>query len=275
MMYVVSTGQYFDKSEMCIVFDENTESSFSSNTEALNKLIQENMMAPGYMQSAKNSLWYNEVYSRIRDVGAQFTVLCKVDDKFKLVGHREKVGYVNTEQLREYVKEHNVTNCEIKTNGEFRFTGVHELARDTEFEDYINKKYERYVLKSTLMGRNMAFDYIIEGKRIKLKKYTGTTKNVIVPEFINTIMNRAFQDTGIEQILIQDGLEYIGCSAFKDCKLSTITIPSTVKFIGKEAFHRNKRLLTSENEYREEKIKIINAETVALDNWHSPLHIGS
>lgn len=272
-MHIVSTGEYFDKSEMYIILDEDTESSFSVNKEALDKLLRQNIIATGYTQLADNRLWYNEIYSRIRNAGAQFTILGKIESKFKLAGHREEIIYISDEKLKEYAQEHNITNCEIANNGEYKFINVYKLSRDIQFEEYIASKYERYAIKSALLGRKMAFEYIIEGRKVKLKRYTGTAKDVIVPKFITTIMNRAFEDTGVEQILMEDGLESIGCSAFKGCRISTVEIPSTVRIVGKEAFYRNKRLLTGENEYREDRVRILNNETVILDNWHRPLHV--
>ena len=65
----------------------------------------------------------------------------------------------------------------------------------------------------------MSFDYMIEGTNVKLKRYTGTTKYVIIPKFITSIMARAFDNCKIETLTLEEGLGAIGAYSFGDCSI--------------------------------------------------------
>lgn len=58
-----------------------------------------------------------------------------------------------------------------------------------------------------------------------------------VPESVRVIAENAFNwCEGINEIILHEGLEYIGKRALSSCRLQDVTVPKSVKDIGKEAF---------------------------------------
>ena len=64
------------------------------------------------------------------------------------------------------------------------------------------------------------------------------TKHVIIPDSVTRIENSTFSSTGIRNVTIGNGVEYIGQNAFNKClSLTSITIPDSVKTIDYSAFY--------------------------------------
>ena len=88
------------------------------------------------------------------------------------------------------------------------------------------------------------FDYDIYQGGIRIKKYKGNAKVVVIPSLIEgkrvtSIGDYAFSGCrGLTSITIPDSVTSIGSSAFSDCTgLTRITIPDSVKSIGDWAFY--------------------------------------
>ena len=107
-------------------------------------------------------------------------------------------------------------------------------------------------------------------KRMRITRYTGTDKNIIVPAMIdgyiiNEIGQRAFYGANIDNVMIPDtvkklnslcfctstvksvtfdeGITEIPDDTFRSCQhLSSVRLPATLKHIGKRAFHSCKNL---------------------------------
>ncbi len=63
------------------------------------------------------------------------------------------------------------------------------------------------------------------------------------PQSLKNIGNSAFCDSGLEVVVIPDGVEQIGDNAFANCKnLNEIVIPASVKRIGKNVFRECTKL---------------------------------
>ena len=59
---------------------------------------------------------------------------------------------------------------------------------------------------------------------------------VIIPETVKSIGNRAFMLSGVSKVTIPEGVENIGDRAFLGSPITSVTLPSTLKFIGQFAF---------------------------------------
>jgi len=82
-------------------------------------------------------------------------------------------------------------------------------------------------------------DFVIT-KAGKLKKYSGSEKNVVIPDGVVEIGERAFWDTGIETVQMPSSLRIIGQDAFSLCsQLRTIIVPESVEKIEPFAFPRS------------------------------------
>ena len=63
----------------------------------------------------------------------------------------------------------------------------------------------------------------------------ATLKNLTLPATVKTI-GRAFENSSLETIALNEGLETISESAFKNSKLTSVSVPSSVQSIGSNAF---------------------------------------
>ena len=271
MMHIVGITEYSKGDRLFTLFETNTESFFAVDKEEMKRIIIIHKMHTANMEllngNIQNKHWYNQLHleKEFIHTGSEYILICEIEEgKYKLARHDVGISYFNSEQLQTCLKYHKIANCDI-INGKLKSTGTYKITKDNQFEAEIKERYERYVAKSTLLGRQMSFNYTIEGKKVKLIKYTGITKDVIIPKFVTTITEKAFNNCNIETLTLEEGLRYIGRGAFSGCNLSEIIIPQTVEFIDKEVFYRNKRLVNDYNEYKRDKVKILNSRTTVLD----------
>ena len=275
MIYVVSIRKYFDGNRSYILFETGTESFFKGDKEFLRDLIvryRMNLRNTNLIDYEEtDTLWYNKINCTDADgisTESEYVLMCTINNNtFKLISKDKEVIYVDREKLTKYTEANKIANCQIK-NDKYKSIGTYTVNRDMQFENLIAEKYKAYEAKSTLLGRKMSFEYIIEGRQVKLKEYTGTTKDVIVPKFITSIMDRAFIYSKIETVILEEGLKSIGNCAFEGCNLSEVVIPKTVQFLGKGAFFRNKKLIADSGGYWEDKVKVLSKKTTMLDKWN-------
>ena len=274
MIHAICVQEFYDGNVYYRFFETTTESFFSGHRENLKALVNDNGLSISNLRLLNEEVmdkpWYNKTHTVKGDTntGADYILLCKTSkNEFKLVSFNDKITYVDGRQLKELTNTHKIANCNM-LNGMIKSTDTYNGIRKPQFVQDITRKYELYSAKSGLLGRKMSFDYIIEGNQVKLKRYTGTDKNVILPSFITSITQRAFARCYIETITLNEGLKYIGFNAFEACNLAEITIPETVEFMGLGVFEFNKRLLENDSEYgkyRQDKVKILNKKATILD----------
>ena len=218
----------------------------------------------------KTKNWGNQLhYADIgNSTGSTHTALCMINEnKFKLASYDESIIYLTRKELQGYILEHKIQNG-VLINGKFEILNTYTINHDDQFEKSIAKKYERHVALTALLGRKMEFNCTIEGYNVNILKCKGAIKDIIIPNFVTSIMTEAFYDCGAESLSIGIGLRYIGSNAFKGCDIAEVTIPETMKFIGPEAFKDNKRLVDKDGSYKD-TIKILSKNTVVIQRYHT------
>ena len=269
MLYILSIIETPNNETMAYtVFETSTESYFKAYTDTIMELVIRHKLNLKNMKLVGGKIvpeQFCKIHKECRDatIGPPYTLLCQVDsDTFKLAFYTEDAIYVSGEKLKELIASNAVGNC-ILQDGTYKSTGTYSVDYSTPFKKYIAEKYKIYVAKSALLGRNMTFEYIVEGREVKLTKYTGTANDVIVPKFITSIMTRAFKNSGITKLVLDDGLKSIGAFSFAHCDIAELVIPKTVEIICGGAFYKNKELVRNIGEYTH-KIKVLNKRTVIL-----------
>ena len=271
MICVVKITELSDKSRVFMLFESNTESFFGGNGQDLKRLIKIHNMHPTNIElldsETESEHWINKVHHKNNDIskGANYILLCEMyDNRFKTASYDGRISHINSYELKLLARQRRIANCTVEDRA-LKMEPAYHITNNTQFEEEIAERYKIYEAKSILLGRKMSFEYTVEGTKVKLLKYTGTTKNVIIPKFITTIMKEAFIDCGIETLTLDDGLKYIGTRAFKNCNLSKVTIPQTVKFMGQGVFSTNIRILTVHGAYRNDRVNILSKDTTVLD----------
>ena len=110
-----------------------------------------------------------------------------------------------------------------------------------------------YAYEVTIEDTKLYADTVIDGIAYNLQNYTAAVANsgvyegvVTIPKYIevdgieykvNSIQHSAFYKSKATEIILPDGLEYIGAYAFQYSEqLERIVIPKSVRYVGKMAF---------------------------------------
>lgn len=124
---------------------------------------------------------------------------------------------------------------------------------------------------SIKVGKNQSYDIIIETNLttdasllivendILVGLKDKNIINIILPQNIKGIADKAFKESQIQTMVLNEGMLNIGNEAFKGSKLQSITFPSTLKNIGRNAFEDCKNI--NEIDLSQTKIQGIEAET--------------
>ena len=114
-----------------------------------------------------------------------------------------------------------------------------------------------------MLGHKVTFDYIIEGEEVILLNHLGGNRDIIIPNFITSIREGAFSESGLTSVTLGTGIKYLGTNAFEGCNISEIVIHQTIQFIGTDAFQSNKKLINDRGEYTN-NIKILGQSTLII-----------
>ena len=270
-MYIVSEMKRTYDFDRYKLYETMTDSYMRIAKDGLVKLIKSNKVDIKNASLNESTIvikdWPNKIYSEIFETITEggYILLCGIGEKFKLIGNDERIIYVDKEQLIRYVLANKIANCAIE-NEKLKVVDNYSVIKNSQFEAEIAQKYDRYTAISATLGMQTRFKYTIEGTEVKLIKYTGKSKSVIVPKFITSIMAKAFSDCKVEEVTLEPGLKAIGSRAFSSCRLSEVIIPETVQFIGDKVFLNNERLDKYKNG-RSHKVKILNRRALVMDKY--------
>ena len=281
MIYIISISEIGEDVKYTF-FESTTESFFEGNKEVLKDLVNKKMLDERHMILIKGKttkVWFHATQRRSTrsEIGSNYVLTRKFNkDTFRLIQYDNKnvfckeIVIADRKHLDKLVSLNKVANCRVK-EGKLECIGSDTAVKDIEFQDHIEEQYQRYITMSAMLGLKMSFEYYIEGTEVKLKRYTGESKRIIIPNFITEITGTSLYGKEIEALTLNHGLRAIGNNAFSGNKIAEVIIPDTVKFIGTNAFIDN-RGLTKDNGAYTNKIKVLNPSTVTLDNYTTNLH---
>lgn len=199
------------------------------------------------------TMWPNEmVYREPTDSWEYNEILLgqSGENKFKTVATNGNVFYQSSEKLKSRIRVGKISNCicsgyddSIRDYTEYKSIDTYAINTDKEFKEAIDNEYKRFLVKSTLLGLDNRFDYVVEGQSVKLIAYRGESKKVILPSLVTSIAGYAFSYTDVEEVQLNMGLKFIGKKAFVGNNIKKIEIPETVEYIGQYAFIGNPGLM--------------------------------
>ena len=278
MLYLISLEEDKGKIDSYVFFESHTESFFRGDENFVRRILGKHGMRSVNLKVLGEAIrvkrWPNPLHRQSFGLASRpieddkYVLVCKIDnDTFRLVDTNEMICQLSGTNLKRYIKNNKVTNCCVE-DGVYKSIDTSTISSDTKFEESVDKQYERHIALTSLLGQRMSFDYTIEGRSVKLKKYTGTNKNVIVPNFITTIMKNAFLSSKIEYITLNNGLRHIGDCAFGNCNISEIIIPESVEFICGDAFRWNTQLINDDCTYKS-TIRLLNEKTTIIHGYRT------
>ena len=247
MLYLTWTQKRTDGNIYYRLFETHTESIIEVTDKTVIKLITKSGMKVKNVNIVNGKIeikdWPNCIaqYSLEQDLmimGASYILLSKLkSERFKVISSLGSVGHIDATSLKKYIEKCNVANCSYNAEKqEYKSLDTYDTNTTQKFINHIDKKYDEFKAKASLLGLNIDFEYSIENEDVKLRKYTGKSDKVILPSFITTICKGAFRNKGIKEIALNEGLKYIGSDAFTNNNIECIEIPKTVKFVGQSAF---------------------------------------
>ena len=208
--------------------------------------------------------------------GPKYTLISKKDNTYTLIDFNGAKLILSKRQLLGCVSSNKVANCHMGAEDgreDIITEDVYAEQRNEEFTKEIATKYTNFLAKTAMLGyHNMSFDYSIKYNQVKLDKYTGTCKEVILPSFITIIMTNAFKESSVTSIKLNNGLKVIGAGAFNSkghsSGIEDIDIPETVELIDEGAFQGNAKLFSKiDGSLNKNRFRVHNDKTIILDQY--------
>lgn len=126
---------------------------------------------------------------------------------------------------------------------------MHQALSGPIFGEYSDQFFDEILVKSFCKHRaNWDYDFDEYRDYVVITKYAGNAEIVHVPRMLNgkpvrRLAIRAFYQKKVRQIVIPEGVRYIGIETFRGCySLRKVELPDSLLSIGKEAFKNCKRL---------------------------------
>ena len=209
----------------------------------------------------------------VKHSGPKYVLLAEKNNWYKLVDYTGVLHELDTEAMKATVRKGEVANCSLantKEGSKLKAVDIYTIQKDREFESLIKSKYEIFIAKACILGYgNVSFEYEIENHTVRLIKYNGSSKDVILPSFITAIKKEAFYWKGIKTLNLNEGLKAIGAMAFGTNEytdgIERVEIPSTVEIIGLGAFMVNDKLFRSGSDLNTDRFVLLNTKTIVLE----------
>ena len=209
----------------------------------------------------------------LHDYRCPYILLNKEGDRYKLTNYKGIVRDIPLDELETIVKLGEIANCSMTNNKDetsIDWRDTYEIIANEEFEKDILIKYNTFIAKAQMFSHgSISFKYRIENKQVILQRFTGSSRNIILPSFITAVMSGAFDNSYVDTLDLNEGLKIISTKAFMQkgmtAELEKIEIPSTVELIGPNAFLGHTRLYNNQGELSPHKIKLRNIKTLIIE----------
>ena len=266
MLYLMSIDNKNNKN-IYNIFETHTESLLAGNGDYIKRLALMYKMEPVNMTVTKDAIkvktWPQPTPENLLNRQYKYILLAKAtEQKFKMLRFDGKIIYFTAQELKNAIRIKFVCNCSY-SDDEYKSMDTYNIKLDNKFQIYIDKKYEEFIAKTILLGMDIKFSYIIENEDIKIIDYNGTSRKIIIPNFITTICSGAFRNYSIDEIRLNDGLKHIGEKAFAYNDIDNIEIPKSVMFVGYQAFIRSVNA-TNVSKGNNQTIRKLNSKTILL-----------
>ena len=198
-----------------------------------------------------------------------FILLSENNDEYKVTNYRGHITKFSFTGLKNRMILDEVANCNL-LDDKIKWVKEYKIIADKEFDRDIANKYKIFIAKMNMLGYGKtSFKYEIENHQVKIRNYTGTSKNVIIPSFVTVIMEGAFAEVTLETLDLNEGLKIIGEFAFSPKWMSedlkSVEIPSTVELVGLGAFKNNTKIFISNSQLTMSRVKMRNNKTIVID----------
>ena len=284
MIYIINKSQNGDKDTIKYRgFDTYSDSVMVMGQHILKGAILDNkiqvMNASIQNENIVIKDWSADISSNQNKINKQYleikyVILAKDGNWYKLVDSDGSISILRRDIIENFVLHGKIANCELiktKAGNSIKALDIYEIQRDEGFEELIKEKYTNFIAKTILLGYgDVSFHYEIENHTVRIKKYRGSSQDIILPPFITAISKGAFYLKDITSIRLNEGLKTIGTLAFgadgifDDAGIERIEIPSTVEIIGQGAFRGNNKLFRAGVSLNNNRFKLLNNKTIVL-----------
>lgn len=239
----ISIQQDYTFNEVYTVLDNNTNSIIRLSSERLLE-ISKKLNKKIANADIKNDLiklhsWVKPTINSRKSLSLfDFAVIAKVDNnKYKVVDKDNKITYTNCNGIFELMLVSQTCNCRIVNNRgkqAIKFTDTINSTPKEEFKEQIDSLYRAHKAKLKLLSsEDIDFEYIIEGNRVIMTKYTGKEKEITVPDFVTHIASNCFypdRRLRMETVMIGNGVKGIGINAFPYGKIKSHKDNDTLEY---------------------------------------------
>ena len=268
MLYLFKVEIKSDNNIIYHLFETHTESKIQADDKLVIQLINNPKMGIKNMSIEDNKIqikeWplgINQHENGKNDRKSDYILLNRLNENnFKLFScFTNETVTLSDIQLKMVIESNRIANCNCE-NEIYKSIDTYNVKTDKKFIEHIKMEYEKFRLKTLIFGMDIKFSFIIENEEVKLKKYTGKSKKVILPSFATALCDSALAYKGIQELTLNSGLRHIGNNAFNGNNIQTIELPRTVEFVGQITYMRNTNEMTIRKTYTK-----LNPDTILIN----------
>lgn len=155
-------------------------------------------------------------------------------DRNGIIKNSSKLVKMDKEGVREILYMRQLLNCGYKDG---KYISEYTIEYDREFKQDIDKKYERFINKSALLGNNKAdIRYIVLGRDVLLTKLKSSG-NCNIPNFITSILKESVDVFNRSEVVIGNNVKCIGNKAMYASDIRDIKINDNLDYVYEDSIY--------------------------------------